>query len=112
VRTDRITVAALTALLVGAVAALCALAVHHACFHPSQAFARPERGTPRAQYCSAVSPGAAWLILIGVPMACAAAVAAFLRGRVRLFWAAILLICVLICANAWVVNALTFSYTI
>jgi len=112
VKTDRIAVVSLTAVLIGALAALCALAVHQACLHPSPVFDRPEPGTPRQQYCSAVSPGAAWLILIAVPVAYAVAATALLRVRVGAFWAAILLICVLVGANAWVASSLIFSHTI
>jgi hypothetical protein len=109
---ERIAVVVLTAFIVGAVATLCAALVHQACFHSSPVFDRPEPGTPRAHYCSAASPGAAWVILIAVPTACAVGALPLLRLRVGAFWAVIAVLCVLMFANAWVASSLAFSSTI
>jgi hypothetical protein len=94
-----------------AVGGVCALAVHHGCFHPPPPVELPDPGTPRAHYCDAVVASRPWILLTIAPTAVTALAGMLLPWRSALLLIA-LAVCTVLVANAIVANSLTSALTI
>jgi hypothetical protein len=107
----RLGVASGSVLVVVVVGALSAIAVHRGCLHPPPPVVRPDPGTPRAEYCSAVIPTKPWILLTLAPCAFVVTAAAFIP-RARVVALLTLAVCVILIANAFAANMLTSALTI
>jgi hypothetical protein len=94
-----------------AVGGVCALAVHHGCFHPPPPVDLPDPGTPRARYCGAVVASKPWILLTIAP-ALVTAFAGMLLPRRAALVLVVLAVCAVLVANAYVANSLTSALTI
>lgn len=97
-------------ILVGAIAAVSALEVHKACFEAFP-FAKPEDGTPRADYCSVLSKSRPWLSLTLLPLMLMAAAGLVVLRTTEKRWPLILLAVVVVLGvvgNAVIANQLRF----
>jgi hypothetical protein len=96
---------------VAAVGGICALAVHHGCFHPPPPVVLPDPGTPRARYCDAVVASKPWILLTIAPAVATALVGMLLSRRPALVLV-VLAVCAALAVNAIVANSLTSALTI
>ena len=97
--------------LVALVAAGNAALVHHGCFDIATA-GRPDRGTPRGQYCRAAVSLKPWVSFIVVPVIAAILIALATRPKLRLLGVFTVAACCVMVANAIAVNVLPYSLTI
>jgi hypothetical protein len=98
-------------LAVAVTGGLCAVGVHHGCFHPPPPVSVPDPGTPRGDYCSAVIPEDPWILMTVVPCVLAALVCTLSRTE-RSLWLWTLLICAILVGNAIAANSLNAALTI
>jgi hypothetical protein len=98
--------------LTALVAALGAAYVHHACFDPGPPVSRPDPGTSRGEYCSAIAPYRPWTSLIVAPVLVVAGVWLVSRRRAAVVWAFAVLLGTVLLVNAGVANSLEFALTI
>jgi hypothetical protein len=99
-------------MVVAAAAVAAAIGVHHACFDPPPPVIRPDPGTPRGEYCSAVLSVHPWITLTVGPSVIALLLASAIRRRVWAIWVVSLVIGVAVIANAIVANELVAALTI
>jgi hypothetical protein len=97
---------------VAIVAVASAAALHQACFHPPPPVDRPDPGTPRGEYCAAILPWHPWVSLTVGPCVLLAALRLALPRRRTVTVGFALLLCVVLIANAAIVNSLQSAFTI
>lgn len=91
---------------------LCAALVHNACFEISLPLSEPMSGTARADYCDSVNSVMPWVTLTLGPTIVMGVIGWVCRGRPRLVIAAVLVLSLLLIANAVLANNLTYSLTL
>ena len=101
----------MTLVVVVAVGALCATAVHHGCFHAPPPVTVPDPGTARHSYCSAVHAAKPWIVITLIPVI-VIVLAGFVAKTRRALVICTLVVCAILLANAIAANSLNAALTI
>jgi hypothetical protein len=103
---------AVGALVVAVAAVAAAAGVHHACFDPPPPVIRPDPGTPRGEYCSAVLSAKPWITLTVGPTLLVLVASMAVRRRPWAIVAVATILATVLIADAIVANQLAAAQTI